>query len=96
MNPAVRRAIERIDEAAWIPIRYPNAVFDDDAGVWISEAEGRRATYTAFAGTRHAITRRLVARRVRRQAPPGQDELCSPTATTPSSPTPRCPPWTPT
>lgn len=75
MNPAARRAIERIDEAAWLPIRYPNAVWDDDAGAWISEAEVAETTYTAFATTKHEITRRLVARRVRRQAPPGQDEL---------------------
>jgi hypothetical protein len=75
MNPAVRRAIARIDEAAWIPIRYPNAVWDDDAGAWISEAEVAETAYTAFAGTKHEITARLVARRVRRQAPPGQDEL---------------------
>jgi hypothetical protein len=75
MNPAVRRAIARIDQAAWIPIRYPNAVWDDDAGAWISEAEVAETAYTAFAGTKHEITARLVARRVRRQAPPGQDEL---------------------
>jgi hypothetical protein len=75
MNPAVRRAIERIDGAAWIPIRYPNAVFDDDAGAWISEAEVAQTTYTAFAGTRHEHTARLGVRRVRREAPPGQDEL---------------------
>ena len=75
MNPAVRRAIERIDGAAWIPIRYPNAVFDDDAGAWISEAEVAQTTYTAFAGTRHEHTARLGVHRVRREAPPGQDEL---------------------
>ncbi len=75
MNPAVRRAIERIDGAAWIPIRYPNAVWDDDAGAWISEAEVAETEYTAFAATKHEITRRLVARRVRRQPPPGQDQL---------------------
>lgn len=75
MNPAVRRAIARIDETAWIPIRYPNAVFDDEAGVWISDAEVAEIDYTAFAGTRHEVTARLVVRRVRADPPPGQDEL---------------------
>jgi Transposase DDE domain group 1 len=75
MNPAVRRAIERIDESAWIAIRYPNAVFDDEAGVWISEAELAEICYTAFAGTKHEVTVRLVVRRVRCEPPPGQDEL---------------------
>jgi hypothetical protein len=75
MNPAVRRAIERIDETAWIAIRYPNAVWDDEAGVWISEAEVAEICYTAFAGTKHEVTARLVVRRVRREPPPGQDEL---------------------
>ena len=33
------------------------------------------AGYTAFAGTPHELTARLVVRRVRRDPPPGQDEL---------------------
>ena len=56
MNPAVRRTIERIDEAAWIPIRYPNAVWDDDTGAWISEAEVAETGSAAFAGTRARAT----------------------------------------
>jgi hypothetical protein len=46
MNPAVRRAIERFDESARIAIRYPNAVWDDGAGVWICEAELAEICYT--------------------------------------------------
>lgn len=75
MNPAIRRAIEAIPDSAWVPIRYPNAVWDDEAGAWISDAEVAETGYTAFAGTTHELTARLVVRRVRRQAPPGQDEL---------------------
>jgi hypothetical protein len=75
MNAAVRRAIARIDESAWTPIRYPNAVCDDETGVWISDAVVAEICYTAFAGTKHEVTARLVARRVRREPPPGQDEL---------------------
>lgn len=75
MNPAVRRAINRIDENAWIPIHYPNAVWDDETGQWISDAEVAEICYTAFAGTKHEVTARLVVRRIRRDPPAGQDEL---------------------
>jgi len=75
MNPAIRRAIGHIEQSAWIPIHYPNAVFDDETGCWISDAEVAEICYTAFAGTKHALTARLVVRRVRRDPPPGQDEL---------------------
>src|SRR4051794_7255098 len=36
MNPAVRRAIGAIGEDAWIPIRYPQAVWDEEGQCWIS------------------------------------------------------------
>jgi hypothetical protein len=75
MNPAVRRAIEAIDESAWIPIHYPNAIWDDETGMWISDAELAEICYTAFVGTKHQVTARLVVRRVRCEPPPGQDEL---------------------
>lgn len=75
MNSAVRKTIDRIDESAWTPIRYPNAVFDDESGQWISDAEVAETGYTAFSGTRHAVTARLVVRRIRHQPPPGQAEL---------------------
>lgn len=74
-NPAVRRAIAGIAETAWIPIRYPNAVWDDESGRWISDAEVAETSYTAFTGTKHQFTARLVVRRIRREPPPGQDEL---------------------
>jgi hypothetical protein len=73
MNPAVRRAIERIDGAAWIPIRYPNAVFDDDAGAWISEAEVAQTTYTAFAGWMFAPPRRAYGACMGSTEDPGAD-----------------------
>ena len=37
MNPAVTAAISRIDEDAWIPIKYPNAIFDEEQQRWILE-----------------------------------------------------------
>ena len=39
LNPSVRAAIAGIEESAWTPIHYPNAIFDDQAGGWISDAE---------------------------------------------------------
>jgi hypothetical protein len=77
-SPALRRAIATIDESRWVTIRYPNAIFDEEAGRWISEAEIAETTYTAFAGTRHAYTARLIVRRVPHHDPkqiPGQEVL---------------------
>lgn len=76
-NPKLRAAIAGIDEAAWTPVRYPGAVYDEDTGSWISEAEVAETVYTAFETTRHKVTARLVVRRVkeRNPAPEGQQEL---------------------
>jgi hypothetical protein len=64
-NAAIQRAIAGIADDAWTPVRYPGAVADPDTGEWISDAEVAETTYTAFAGTRHEITARLVVRRVK-------------------------------
>ncbi len=68
MNPAVTKAIATIDEQAWIPIRYPQAIWDEDQHGWISDAEVAETTFTAFTSHRHAehITARLIVRRVKR------------------------------
>jgi hypothetical protein len=63
-NTAIQQAIAGIPDTAWIPVRYPGAVHDPDTGELISEAEVAETIYTAFAGTRHEITARLVVRRV--------------------------------
>jgi hypothetical protein len=64
-NSAVRAAISRVAQDAWRPVHYPGAVTDPDTGELISDAEVTETSYTAFAGTRHQITARLVVRRVR-------------------------------
>src|SRR4051812_41082649 len=81
MNPAVQRAIAAIGEDAWIPIRYPRAVWDDEGQCWISDAEVAEIEFTAFTSrpkTDH-ITARLIVRRVKRlnpaSVPAGQGEL---------------------
>ncbi len=44
---------------------YPGAVRDPDTGEWISDAEVAEIHYTAFASTGHAVTARLIVRRVK-------------------------------
>lgn len=77
----VTRAITSIGADAWTPIRYPNALFDDDEQRWVSDAEVAEIAFTAFTGRRTAehITARLIVRRVRRLNPrataAGQSEM---------------------
>ena len=68
---AVKRAIAAISEDAWTTIRYPHAVFDEQLGQWVSDAEVAETSFTAFAsrGRKHAVTARLIVRRVRDQNP---------------------------
>jgi len=54
-NSAVRRAIDAIPDDAWTPIPYWI-----DGGADVAETD-----YTAFAGTKHEVTCRLLVRRVR-------------------------------
>jgi len=75
MNPQVKAAIAGIEEAAWTPIAYPHAVFDDAEQRWVSDAEVAEVSFTAFTSRRVAehIICRLVVRRVRRLQPLASD-----------------------
>jgi hypothetical protein len=64
-NTAVTAAITAIPDDAWVGVRYPGAVQDPDTGEWISDAEVAETIYTAFAGTEHEVTARLIVRRVK-------------------------------
>ena len=80
MNDHVKNAIARIPENAWTPIRYPRAIWDDQAGGWVSDAEIAETEYTAFTSKKKElqVTARLIVRRVRaldKKAAGGQDEL---------------------
>jgi len=80
MDVKVTAAIAAIPEQAWTPIRYPRAIWDDQLGCWVSDAQVAEADYTAFTSAKKGqqVTARLIVRRVRdlnRQAPVGQDEL---------------------
>lgn len=78
MNSKVTAVISAIPEDAWTPIRYPRALWDDQLGCWVSDAEVAETEYTAFEhDPQRAVTARLIVRRVRDQnkAPEGQGEL---------------------
>lgn len=77
----IRAAVSRIPEAAWTPIKYRDAVWDEDEHRWVSEAEIAEIRYTAFASKAKdlQVTARLIVRRVKRlnpaTVPEGQGEL---------------------
>jgi hypothetical protein len=76
LNASVRAAIATIGDDAWTPIHYPNAVWDDQAGGWVSDAEVAETPYTAFAsrGPARQVTARLIVRRVKLLPPAGSDQ----------------------
>ena len=39
ITPAIRAAIAAVPGDAWQPIRYPHAIWDDQLGCWVSDAE---------------------------------------------------------
>jgi hypothetical protein len=71
LTPSVVKAITGIDEQSWVPIRYPNAIFDEAEQRWVSDAEVAEVGFTAFTGRRRSehVTARLIVRRVRRLNP---------------------------
>jgi len=80
MNDHVKNAIAAIPGDAWTPIRYPRAIWDDQAGGWVSDAEVAEIQYTAFTSKKKElqVTARLIVRRVRaadKKAAEGQGEL---------------------
>jgi hypothetical protein len=76
-DPAVRKTIAAIGEDAWVPIKYTNAVWDETAQAWISDAEVAETTYTAFSsrGKAEQVTARLIVRRVPDANPAHQNPL---------------------
>ncbi len=67
-EPQVKAAIASIDPDAWTPIVYPNAVFDEAEGRWVSAAEVAEIEFVAFTSRRKRdhLRCRLVVRRVKR------------------------------
>ena len=81
MNPTVVKAISGIEESAWVPIHYPNAIWDSGEQRFISDAQVAEVPFTAFTSRRQSehISARLIVRRVKRlnptSVPQGQGEL---------------------
>jgi hypothetical protein len=79
LDVKITAAIAAISQDAWTAIRYPRAIWDDQLGCWVSDAEVAEVPYTAFASKKgQAVAARLIVRRVRdlnKHAAAGQDEL---------------------
>jgi hypothetical protein len=80
VNKNIQAAVAGIPEDAWTPIKYPQAVWDDQLECWVSDAEVAETWYTAFTSKKksHQVTARLIVRRVRARndkAAQGQGEL---------------------
>ena len=78
MDPKVKAAIAAIPGGAWTPIEYPDAIFDEESGRWISRAEVAEVPFTAFSSRKRAeqLPGRLVVRRIPDlNAPAGQGAL---------------------
>lgn len=77
MLPPVRKAIDAIAADAWTPIKYTNAVWDEAAQGWISDAEVAEIPFTAFTSKakRKQVPARLIVRRVPDMNPAHQSEL---------------------
>ena len=77
LNPPVRKAIETIATDAWTAIKYTNAVWDETAQAWISDAEVAEIAFTAFTSLAKAkqVTARLIVRRVPDVNPANQNPL---------------------
>jgi hypothetical protein len=76
MNPGIGKAIATIGDDAWTQIEYPRAIEDPDTGDLISIADIAEVEYTAFVSDQaHAVTARLIVRRVRDLSAAAMDEL---------------------
>ena len=64
---AVMAAVAAIPPDGWTKIRYPKAVFDEELGQWVSDAEVAETPFTAFTsrGKKGQVSARLIVRRVR-------------------------------
>jgi hypothetical protein len=62
----VKTAIATIAEDAWTPIAYPDAIFDEQTGQWISRAEVAEIGFVAFSSKKKTdqVPGRLVVRRI--------------------------------
>ena len=55
MDPAVTRAITEIPDDAWVGIKYPHAIYDEQEQRWVSDVEVAEIGFTAFTWRHHAV-----------------------------------------
>ena len=62
----IKTVISTIPDDAWTTIKYPDAVFDEPSGRWISRAEVAEIPFTAFKSRKKSeqVPGRLVVRRI--------------------------------
>jgi hypothetical protein len=72
LTSTIKRAIASIDDDAWTPIEYTDALYEEDTDTWISRAEVAEIPFTAFASQKkaHQVPGRLVVRRIPDLRPP--------------------------
>jgi hypothetical protein len=77
LNPPVRRAIDAIAADGWTTIKYTDAVWDETAQAWISQAEVAEIPFTAFGSLAKdkQVSARLIVRRVPDVNPNNQNPL---------------------
>ncbi len=71
MLSPVRKAIETIADDAWTPIKYTNAIWDQDGQAWVSDAEVAEVPFTAFTPLPRRVHQLAVADARRGKGPPG-------------------------
>ena len=66
LDSKVKAAIAEIDDDAWTPIEYTDAVYDESTHQWISRAEVAEIGFTAFSSRKatEQVQGRLVVRRI--------------------------------
>jgi hypothetical protein len=66
LTATIKAAIAGIEDTAWTPIEYTDAIRDETTGTWISRAEVAEIAFTAFAAQQktHQVPGRLVVRRI--------------------------------
>lgn len=82
MSSTIKAAIANMDEQAWRPIKYTDAIFDEDSKQWTSKAEVAEVDFVAFSSQKKSeqVPGRLVVRRIPdfnadKKAAAGQDGL---------------------
>ena len=76
LDSKVKAAIAAIDDDAWTPIEYTDAIYDETTGQWISRAEVAEVGFTAFSSKKASqqVPGRLVVRRIPDLRPTGDGQ----------------------